>query len=305
MKRIVILTGSHLCHNPRAIKEATALQEAGYEVEVLGGWFDGALKLRDQELMTKVNFRYRPLHDLTEQTALRYWLRVRGSLAKAVHAKAGWETHWQLGYFVSALRKAVQRSKADLLVAHSEQALWAICHLSPLTSHLGLDMEDWFSEDLLPETRRQRPVKLLRGLEQKILRSAVHTTCTSRAMSEALASEYGCRPPAVVYNAFSWSDRGGIDGQFKDRRDRSLPSIHWYSQTLGTDRGLGDLFAALPLVNHDAEIHLRGKPVAGFETWLTAQVPETCARVFLSMGWFPMTSCFRGFPNMTSGLPVK
>ena len=73
---IQILSGNHLCHNPRVIKEATALQEAGYDVEVLGGWMDAALKARDIQLMAKVKFRYRPLRDLTEHAALRFWLRA-------------------------------------------------------------------------------------------------------------------------------------------------------------------------------------------------------------------------------------
>ena len=74
-------------------------------------------------------------------------------------------------------------------------------------------------------------------------------------MSEATASEYGCRPPAAVYNAFPWSDRAALDGQIKDRRDLSLPSINWYSQTLGQGRGLEDLFDALSCVPYAAEFH--------------------------------------------------
>ena len=45
-------------------------------------------------------------------------------------------------------------------------------------------------------------------------------------------------------------------------------------QTLGHGRGLEDLFAALPLLEHEAEIHLRGKPVSGFESWLAHRVPK-------------------------------
>jgi glycosyltransferase involved in cell wall biosynthesis len=93
-------------------------------------------------------------------------------------------------------------------------------------------------------------------------------------MSAALAGEFGCPQPTVVYNAFPWSDRESVDGLSKDRKDRSLPSIHWFSQTLGHGRGLEDLIAALPLLNHEAEIHLRGKPVSGFDNWLAHRVPE-------------------------------
>src|SRR5262249_53438318 len=61
-----------------------------------------------------------------------------------------------------------------------------------------------------------------------------------------------------------------------------LPSIHWYSQTLGQGRGLEDLIAALPLLKSEAQIHLRGQPAAGFEEWLRTQIPdELRSRVFV------------------------
>jgi glycosyltransferase involved in cell wall biosynthesis len=286
---IAILAGGHLCHNPRVIKEAAALQDAGYQVEVFGGWVDPQLKVRDQELMANLKFKFRPLHDLTEQPALRLGLRMRGRLAGILHKSTGCENRWQLGYAVSALRKAAGRSQAALLIAHSEPALWAVAQLQKQKAEsrkqnfrLGVDMEDWFSEDLPPQARSRRPVKLLHRLERELLCHSAHTSCTSRAMSRGLASEYGCRPPTVIYNAFPWADRQSCDGQTKDRQDLKLPSLHWYSQTLGTDRGLGDLFDALPFVRHEAEIHLRGKPGPGFENWLRSRLPsEWQNRVFI------------------------
>ena len=86
--------------------------------------------------------------------------------------------------------------------------------------------------------------------------------------------EFGCRQPTVVYNAFPWSDRDSIDGLSKDRGDRRLPSIHWFSQTLGPGRGLEDLVAALPLLKSETEVHLRGRPALGFENWLIQRIPE-------------------------------
>jgi len=37
--QITILTGSPLCHNPRVLKEGTALATAGFRVEVLGAGY--------------------------------------------------------------------------------------------------------------------------------------------------------------------------------------------------------------------------------------------------------------------------
>jgi glycosyltransferase involved in cell wall biosynthesis len=268
-----------LCHNPRVVKEATALQGAGFQVQVVGGWFDQGLKARDEELAGQLKINFVPAHDLTVQPVRRLALGLRGRMARIVHSKTGTENPWQLGYFASALAKVARLSKPDLTIAHSEQALWAV---DQIPGRIGVDMEDWFSEDLPPETRRHRPVRLLRNLEQKTLGIATHDTCTSHAMSEALANEFNCRPPAVVYNAFPWSDRKSIDGQSKDRKSRKLPSIHWYSQTLGTDRGLDDLFTALPFLKYEVEIHLRGRPVDGFEDWLAKHVSEVLRkRVFI------------------------
>jgi glycosyltransferase involved in cell wall biosynthesis len=180
------------------------------------------------------------------------------------------------------LKKAAYQSKADLFVAHSESAMIVAADLLKKGRKAGVDMEDWFSEDLMPEARKERPIKMLRALESNLLTRGVYSSCTSHAMAAALAREYDCDPPVVLYNAFPWSDRKDIDGLIKDRRNQQLPSIHWYSQTLGFGRGLEDLFAALPLLQHRAEIHLRGNPAAGFSGWIEAHLSADWRdRVFL------------------------
>jgi hypothetical protein len=101
-------------------------------------------------------------------------------------------------------------------------------------------------------------------------------------MSAALAEENSCKPPTVIYNAFSWNERRLLDGALHDRQNRRLPSVHWYSQTLGQGRGLEDLFAALPLLKNTAEIHLRGEPTIGFKEWLNTRIPDNWrGRIFL------------------------
>ena len=123
---------------------------------------------------------------------------------------------------------------------------------------------------------------MLRELERQLLAQAAHATCPSHAMGEALAKSYRCPRPTVLYNAFPWRDRESLDHISKDRKERRRLSIHWYSQTVGPGRGVEDLLAALPHLAHDAEIHLRGQPVAGFAAWLGARVPHAWReRVFV------------------------
>ena len=288
-RRIVLVTGNSLCHNPRVQKEATALADAGFEVEILGAWLDAGFKARDLELLKNAPFRFTPVLDATTQKFAWLQARIRVKAARVWHQRTGRESAWQLGYTVGALTRVARQRTADLFIAHSEPALWAVAQLGRQMAdgrwqkfQVGLDMEDWFSEDLLPEARKQRPIRLIKSLEQRALSGASHRTCTSHAMSAALAKEYGCPQPTVVYNSFPWSDRQTLDGQFKDRCDRTVPSLHWYSQTLGAGRGLEELFAALPFVKFPLEIHLRGGFNAGTEAWLWPLVPESWRkRVFL------------------------
>jgi glycosyltransferase involved in cell wall biosynthesis len=275
------LTGSHLCHNPRAMKEATALAKAGYDVQILGGWIDPLLKKRDQALMTSLPFRYLPVIDITANKTSRIATRIKGKLARIAH-RIGHENVWQLGHASTALRRSAFRQQAELYIAHSEQAMSVAVDLLRAGRRAGVDMEDWFSEDLLPNSRRHRPLHLLRSLENELLTSGVYASCPSHCMSEAVAQEYRCAPPVVIYNAFHWSERKSIDGTLKDRKNQQVPSIHWFSQALGPGRGLEDLLAALPLVQNLAEIHLRGTPAASFEQWVLGRIPEVWRdRIFL------------------------
>lgn len=280
-KKIVILSGGHLCTNPRVLKEAEALAKAGYEIAVLGAWLDKSLRERDRALASK-SFTFVPVVNFTEGGMLRLAHRAKRKVACLAHRYARVETRGQLGYAGDKQRQKALRQNADLYIAHHEQAMGIAVDLLSAGRRVALDLEDWFSEDLPIEAREQRPVRLLRNLERKLLTGAVHATCPSRAMSNALAREFACVPPAVIYNAFPWSERQSIDGLAKDRRGQCLPSIHWFSQTLGYDRGLEDLVAALPFLKRRAEIHLRGNPVCGFENWLADRIPERWrGRVFM------------------------
>ncbi len=275
MARIDILSGNHLCHAPRVIKEAETLAQAGHEVRVLGAWFDRRLKERDRRILQTAAFAFVPVVDCADGNR---WtvsvVRARGKFASVAHRVLGAETRLQLGRAYSALRRDALRGRADLYIAHSEAGMAIAAELMQRGRPVGVDIEDWFSEDLLPAARRNRPLGLLRRLEGRVLGGARFASCPSQAMSRALAEAYACAAPIVLYNAFRWRERSSLDGLRKDRRDEGRPSVHWFSQTLGLGRGLEDVIAALPLLEHDAEIHLRGNLIQGFDRWVRARAPQ-------------------------------
>jgi glycosyltransferase involved in cell wall biosynthesis len=270
---IVILTGSHLCNNPRVLKEADALSAAGYDVEVLGCAMNAAQAAEDRELQQGRNWKFTPCwNDVDFRPASRLrnfaWRVERRSAYEAAKA-FGTESVSQLGGGRRAILAEARKRRADLFVAHSAATMWVASRLMGEGRAVGVDMEDWFStEHAFPY-----PQNLIARLERTLLCGSIHKTCTSEAMAEALAHEYGCAPPTVVYNAFDWQLREKLEGASGDRRDPRKLSLHWYSQTLGPGRGLEDLFKALPLLRNDIEIHLRGQTAHGSEQWLDQQIP--------------------------------
>jgi glycosyltransferase involved in cell wall biosynthesis len=231
-------------------------------------------------------FRFVPVLDATQtqrrDTTTRLLHRARRKAAHLVHQVTGRESPAQLGDAVAPLLAHARDIAAEIYVAHSEAALYATWQLMRDGRRVGVDMEDWFSEDLLPQARKRRPLKLLRFLESELLRRGAYASCPSRAMSGALAVTCGGKAPVVIYNAFRWADRSPHGVDRRDRRDPALLSISWYSQTLGPGRGIEDLIAALPLLNSKAELHLRGRAAPGMQAWIRSRLPEAWRpRVFL------------------------
>jgi glycosyltransferase involved in cell wall biosynthesis len=283
--RIVLLTGNSLCHNPRAVKEASALARAGHDVSVLGAWLDPKFKMRDLRLIEKLPFAFVPVLDMTSSgfrhDAARFIQRARKKTVDLASGLTGWQSPFQLGFGIGRFVKRALQADADLYIAHSEPCLYVGQKLLHYGRRIGVDMEDWFSEDLLPEARRHRPLRLLRFLEGELLRKGAYASCPSQVMSKALADAYRCTPPTVIYNTFAWSERDMLGGVASDRQDPDTPSIYWFSTTTGPGRGLEELLAALPHVKYDLEIHLRGSPATGFEEWANAQVrPRWRNRIF-------------------------
>lgn len=284
--RIVLLSGNSLSHNPRVLKAAGASARAGHDVTVLGAWLDADLKAQDRRVLDNAPFRFVPVLDATRsdwrETATQLLRRSRRKAAHLVHRVTRRESAALLGYATAPLLAHARDIAADLYVAHSEPALYAAWQLMRTGRRVGVDMEDWFSEDLLPQARRSRPLKLLHCLEGELLRRGAYASCPSRAMSAALGEAYGGKAPVVIYNAFPCADRATRAGRRQDRRDPALPSICWYSQTLGPGRGIEDLVAALPLLNGRPELHLRGRAAPGMEAWIRSRLPESWRpRVFI------------------------
>lgn len=265
--RILILTGSHLCRNPRVVKEATTLATAGHDVTVLGIRSHRPSVPLDTELVTAVGlFRHHQIECLDGPIA---WLhRARTRLAREMLRRSGIEAPSVLGP-APALLRAARRIPVDLVIAHTEPALWAATRLLTSGKRIAADLEDWHSEDLLPEARATRPLRLLRKIEQALLHHAAYITTTSHALAGALHARNGGRFPTVITNSFP------LGPSLMPSQGSTPVRLLWFSQTIGPGRGLEAFLAAWALTHAPSRLTLVGEDHQNFGRSLRDALPPT------------------------------
>lgn len=275
MARIAIYVGRHLCTAPRPCKEADALAAAGHIVTVHGLWSDPRLVARDEALLANRVWKFTPYADCRPDVLRRRWrwwrVRARNRVARELFLRAGRITADIFGYGTAALVAHADKGEADLTLFHSEGGLWAAQRLHRVGRRAGMDFEDWFSRDLSPAKRAGRPIAALAQLESAALRFGPYVLATSHAMADALADAYAGPKPAVIYNTFPIADTPPIHSVAVDPQRVSL---HWFSLFLGPDRGLETLFAALPALQENWELHLRADDPGHYAAHLAASLPE-------------------------------
>jgi hypothetical protein len=278
MAKINIISGIQLSNNPRVVKEADALTEAGHEVAVFSSILNPVDAPLETALSKNKDWTLIPVIDNSIQS---FWQRLRWFGARfrcrvwnKIYTASGWGNVRQLGYVGPELLELCRRRKADLNIVHLEQALWVGHQLLKEGERVAIDLEDWYSEDLSSKDRKSRPSYLLRRWEKRLLQGGSYATTTSHVLGSALSEAYKCPPPKVVYNTFSKYERDSLDGKAIDRTDRKTPSIVWFSQTVGPERGLEILVDALPKIQIPVQIHIRGRCRPGYEDNLRSRMPH-------------------------------
>lgn len=270
MAHVAIITSGHFCTNPRVWREADALSGRGHDVAVVGVSFDPAQAALDREMLATRRWRLRVAADLTgdapARRLARTWHRARTRLGKALVRRGVGSPH-ALGYAVPRLLAAARAEQAALTIVHLEPALWVATRLIRDGGRVGVDVEDWYSENddgSAEGNVAQR--RMLRRLEADVLRHAVHRTATSDAMAAALVEAYGCPRPLTISNA-------SATRPFRPAPSDAALRLVWFSQTLGAGRGVEDLCAALPLLRGAWQVEIRARASEAAVAWLRNLVP--------------------------------
>lgn len=266
--KICIVTDQHLSANPRVWKEALSLSKYGYSVSIVTKFNSPIHKKRDFELLERLpkGIKYIPAYSLIRaDVSLTKMLLLKGLPKFAIIAKRfGIETSYLISNSLRTTFKVARAQSADLYIAHVEGGFFVGKLLAMKGAKVAFDFEDWYSNDYLVDTR---PVKLLKSLESFAMNKGVYVSAPSKAMSLALSKEYNkSRVPTVIYNSFPLEKNTATSTVGK-------PSLVWFSQTVGTGRGLEKLISSLHDVPESIILKLIGNCSEKYKSQLETLFP--------------------------------
>jgi glycosyltransferase involved in cell wall biosynthesis len=103
---------------------------------------------------------------------------------------------------------------------------------------------------------------MVRAIEERYLPGCCYVTAASPGIADAYVSSYRIDRPTVVLNVFP---RAPVPASPSPKGTAEFsPSVYWFSQTIGPDRGLECAVRAIGRARSQPHLYLRGSPAAGF-----------------------------------------
>ena len=261
MARICLISPGHLTSNPRLVKEADALTVAGHQVTVISGWSFPPHQAEDRRFDSHPWAQHhRVAFGALATPHRRMWQRLRQRLARGLvrlgaHGPAVAIRAWHPAS--PDLIRAARGVRADLYIAHYPAALPAAALAARAHGgHYAFDAEDFHLGDFPEEPAYDFQRQLLRMIEGRYLPGCVFTTAASPGIADAYADAYGIPLPVVVRNVFPLSH--APEGPTPRGTAVPGPSLYWFSQTIGPDRGLECALRAIALAESKPHLYLRG-----------------------------------------------
>jgi glycosyltransferase involved in cell wall biosynthesis len=269
MAKICLLTPTQPSVNPRIVKEADALAEVGHQVHVLCGHTVPWAEESDILLLRRRNWTCSYVGGLPGSMR-HWWTRARHGAVRRFPLT--WKVSKNvaccaLARIAPELRAAALRVDAALYIAHYSGALAAAGEVARWRGVLlAFDAED-FESGYYEYKRGPREIDTLtEEIEREYLPDCCYVTAASGGIGVAYAAKYGIAKPTTVLNVFPRSERPLA---FRETQAKAPLKLHWFSQTIGGDRGLEDVIGAMAILR-DARIdlHLRGSCASGYREQL-------------------------------------
>lgn len=243
MNRIVITTSGQPSANPRVVKEAIALNKAGYKVTViyapLSPWaddFDNILFAKNNGIKW-VGVGYSQRNHPFIYILLRGRRKLYEFIFKFLNGLSGaYENAFVI--YAPELRRMAIGMKAELYIAHNLGALpAAVLAAKKWNAKVGFDAEDYHRGETPPGTLLHQ---LTVSIEKKYIPHVDYFTAASPLIGTAYKKLFPGKNIIPVNNVFSVAFVQPLN-----IHPSANLTLFWFSQIVGIDRGLENIIAAL------------------------------------------------------------
>jgi len=250
-KKIILVTSGQPSLNPRLVKEADCLSEAGYDVTVFYAYWNDWGTEYDKQLLTKSKWKAIRVGGAPKQGRFAYLIsrliyKTGSAIKHPLFAAIG------LSRASYALRREVKKHKADLYIAHNLGALpAAVTAAKKHKKPCGFDAEDFHRYETSDDDNND-DVALKTAIETRYIPQLNYFTASSPQIAAAYGKLFPRLKPLVLLNVFNKTN-------VQIAKASGPVKLFWFSQTIGADRGIEDVVEALSTLNtEDFELHLLG-----------------------------------------------
>jgi glycosyltransferase involved in cell wall biosynthesis len=267
MARICILAPGQPSVDPRLVKEADALHEAGHEVQVICSHFARWADAADRELLRTRSWTCTYVGGAFDSWSTEYsYTRLRCGLASRL--SLAWYLSDQLRRYavcrvLPELANAAKHARSDLYIGHYTGALVAAADAAHANRALfGFDAEDLEASSYSLVSGPGPMDRLIERFERQYLPRCSFMTAASPGIAEAYKAKYDIPMPITILNVFPLAER---PSEFRSVPREGPMRLYWFSQTIGSGRGLEDVIQAMgKLKGYNIELHVRGRWAARY-----------------------------------------
>lgn len=262
---ICIVTRNAPAANPRVVKETKALAGAGYRVTLVCGVYGGWSEALGENVLAPECAVKRVRFGPTVKTGLRVVQLARRRAFRAFahlsrHEPVAFRAFGDAGAGLAAAARCVD---ADLFVGHLPEGLGAAARAAASRGvPFAFDAEDFHPGDRPDTSEHAFENRLLHAIESRHLPRCRYVTAASPGIADAYAARYGIARPTVVLNTFPKATAPARP--ICAGTQRPGPSLYWFSQTIGPNRGLECAVRAVAVARTRPHLYLRGDPVPGY-----------------------------------------
>ncbi len=260
MAKICLVTPAQPSTNPRLVKEADALSEAGHEVHVIYAHVSSWADESDKVLLARRAWSYRRIGGRPGVKSFSFWWTQRRHRLAYRLAGHGFRhcflDGWICDRVAPELKRAAESYVADVYIGHNTAALPAVVSAARKNrARCGFDIEDYFSGMDLYGAKPSHGTQVTTRIEASGLPQCDYLTAVSPEVAEVYQRTYGVAMPSVVLNVFPLIFR---PAEWRSSRNEDPLTLYWVSQNIGDEKLDSVVRAMGQLRDLNIELHLRG-----------------------------------------------